>query len=336
MTFTRSLLLLLAALAVLVAAGCGGEEGVPNGAVAVVDGETITTTDLDALLARIKKTYKANKQQFPKAGTPEYQSLQSQAVAHLVQRIEYEKEAGEFGVKVSDSEVDKRIATIRKENFGNSQKRLEQQMKQQGYTLAVLKEDVRYDLLSNKLYKEITEGIKVRDGDVRKYYDQNKQQYTTPESRELRHILVKTRAEANRIYDQLKAGGDFTQLAKQKSLDPGSKDNGGKLTVSRGQTVPPFDQTAFLLPTNTISRAVKTEFGFHIIQPLSAIKPAKTTPFPEVKATIRSQLQQERTQKAVTDWAAKVQREYDKKVKYADGFAPPKAATEPGTTSGSG
>jgi foldase protein PrsA len=336
MTFIRSLSILLVALALLVAAGCGGEEGVPTGAVAVVDGETISTSELDSLLLRIKKTYKANQQQFPKAGTPEYQSLQSQAVAHLVQRIEYEKEAGEFGVKVSDSEVDKRIAALRKENFANSQKRLEQQMKQQGYTLAVLKEDVRYDLLSNKLYKEITEGVKVTDNEVNSYYAKNKQQYTTPESRELRHILVKTRTEANKIYDQLKAGADFATLAKQKSLDPGSKDTGGKLTVSRGQTVPPFDQTAFLLPTNTISRAVKTEFGFHIIQPLSAIKPAKTTPLAEVKATIRSQLKQERTQKAVTDWASKVQKEYDKKVEYADGFAPPKAATEPGTTSGNG
>ena len=94
----------------------------------------------------------------------------------------------------------------------------------------------------------------------------------------MRHILVKTKAQADSIYNQLKAGADFAALAKKYSQDPGSKDNGGKLTIIRGQTVAPFDTTAFLLSTNTISRPVKTQYGYHVIQPISAIKPAEDDP----------------------------------------------------------
>jgi foldase protein PrsA len=328
MKLTRMLAPAIAAVA-LVAAGCGGGEAeVPKGSVAVVDGQQISTTELDSLLARVRKTYQANKREFPKAGSPEFQSLQTQAVAFLVQRIEFEKEADQLGVNVTDTQVDKRVAQVKKQFFKGDQKAFDKQLTEQGYTLDTFKADIRAQLLSEKLYAEVTNGVKVTDKDVTGYYEKNKANYTTPESRDVRHILVKTKAEADKVYTQLKGGADFAALAKQKSLDPGSKSNGGKLTVSRGQTVAPFDQTAFLLPTESISRPVKTEFGFHVIQPISEIKPAKTTPLAEVKATIKSQLEQERKQQALTTWSNQVKKEYESKVDYAAAYKPPAAATE--------
>ena len=134
-------------------------------------------------------------------------------------------------------------------------------------------------------------------------------------------IVLKERADE--IYDELKAGADFATLAKRYSLDTGSKEDGGKLTITRGQTVGPFDTTAFLLPAGSISRPVKTEFGYHVIQALSGVKPAQTTPFAQVQASISKQLLDDKKSKAVTTWLASVQKEYDGKVSYADGFAPP-------------
>jgi foldase protein PrsA len=165
--------------------------------------------------------------------------------------------------------------------------------------------------------------VKVSEADARAYYNQNKTQYEVPESRDVRHILVKSKDRANDIYDQLRAGGDFAALAKQYSLDPGSKDDGGKLTISRGQTVGPFDTTAFLLPEGSISRPVKTEFGYHVIQALSAVKPAQTTKYAEVKASIEKQLIDQKKNDVVTKWLADVEKEYEGKISYAEGFAPP-------------
>ena len=84
------------------------------------------------------------------------------------------------------------------------------------------------------------------DAQIQEYYAKNKAQYSQPQSRDVRHILVKTKKQADDLYAQLQDGANFAALAKQFSEDTGSKANGGKLTISKGQTVAPFDQTAFL------------------------------------------------------------------------------------------
>ena len=71
----------------------------------------------------------------------------------------------------------------------------------------------------------------------------------------MRHILVKTKAKADALHQQIENGGNFANLAKKNSEDPGSKSQGGKLTVSQGQTVPPFDKAAFSLDKNELSAA---------------------------------------------------------------------------------
>src|SRR4249919_2575811 len=123
----RSLMLAAAALAAItvVAAGCGGSDEVPADAVAVVDGATISRATLDDLLARAKKSYTAQKRAFPKAGTSEYQTLQTQAVAFLVQREEYAREAEQLGVKVTDAQIAKKVGEVKKQYFGGSQTKFE-------------------------------------------------------------------------------------------------------------------------------------------------------------------------------------------------------------------
>jgi parvulin-like peptidyl-prolyl isomerase len=330
---TRIAAAVLIVLVGLVAAACGSDEKtVPPDSVAVVDGTEVTKTELDALLARAKKTYKAQKRAFPKAGTAEYQSLQTQAVAFLVQRAEYNNRADDLDLKVTEKEVDDRIAQIKKQSFGGSQKKLDAQLKAQGYTTASLRADIKAQLISEKIYEKVTKDAKVTDAAIAKYYKENKSQYSTPESRDVRHILVKTKAQANMIYDQLKAGASFAALAKKYSQDPGSKDNGGKLTITRGQTVAPFDTTAFLLTTKQISRPIKTQYGYHVIQPISDVRPPATTSLKDATPQIKAQLLDKAKNDAITKWTDDVKKYFAKKVEYGTGFAPPATATTPATT----
>jgi parvulin-like peptidyl-prolyl isomerase len=333
----RSLMLAAAALAVLtvVAAGCGDTDEVPQDAVAVVDGTPISKSTLDELLARTKKTYATQKRQFPKAGTQEYQSLQTQAVAFLVQRQEYAREADKLGVKITDAQIQKKVDDVKKQYFGGDQKKFEAGLKAQAYTIEALREDARAQLVSEGIYKDITGDVKVSDAEAQQYYDDNIDRYKVAESREVRHILVKTKDEADTLHDQLVNGASFATLAKEKSLDPGSKDQGGKLTVSKGQTVEAFDKAAFSLDTNEISDPIKTQYGYHIIQPLTDVKPGRVTPFTQVRSQIKSQLLQQKKGDAVSEWVSSVEKQYKGKVTYAAGYEPPDTtSTGTGTTSG--
>ena len=327
------LVILLCALASIGLAGCGGSsEDVPADAVAVVDGQDIARSDYEALIAQAKKSYKNQKRDFPAAGSQEFQTLRNQAVQFLVQREQFEQKAEDLDVKVTDKQVDDRLEQIQKQYFGGDKKKFEKQLKEQGITEAQVRNDIRAQIVSEKIFAQVTGKVTVSDDEIEKYYAKNKAQYSQPESRDVRHILVKTKEQADDLYTQLENGADFAALAKKFSEDTGSKANGGKLTISKGQTVAPFDQTAFLLKKNAISKPVKTEFGYHIIQPLSETKPAKVTPLKEVRASIKQQLEQTQKNEAMTKWVDDLKKDYKDKVAYATGFTPPPDAKN--TTSG--
>jgi foldase protein PrsA len=334
---TLRILAPLTLVVVLVAACGGGSTKVPSGAVAVVGKDKVDRAAFDELITQAKRTYKAQKRTFPKAGSPEYQALQTQAVEFLVQRQEFAQRAKDLGIDVTDKQVNDRLTQIKKQYFGNSEKRYQAQLKTQGLTDAEVHDDIRSQLISEAIFNKVTKDVKASDADVKAYYAAHKSQYGQPESRDVRHILVKSKSQAQSIYDHLRGdkGSDFAAYAKKFSQDPGSKNQGGKLTITKGQTVPAFDQAAFTLPTNAISTPIHTQFGYHIIQPLSAVRPAKTTPLKNVKASIEQQLLQQKKNAAMTKWVDDTKKSYCKgsKVRYAAGFTPsPDPCAKPAKT----
>jgi peptidyl-prolyl cis-trans isomerase D len=139
---------------------------------------------------------------------------------------------------------------------------------------------------------------KVSDAEIQQYYTQHQKDYQVEDQVRVRHILIKVdqgadakadaaaKAKAEDILKQLKAGGNFAELAKANSDDPGSKDQGGELGfLKRGATVPEFDQAAFSLPIGQLSGLVKTKFGYHILE-VEEKQTAHTRPLDEVKPTI--------------------------------------------------
>ena len=318
---------LLAAL-VAILAGCGGGGGsVPSDAVAQVNGQPISQAQFNQLLAQAKKSYASQKKPWPAAGTPAFDTLKTQAVAYLVQRSEFQQEAQKLGVKITDADVEKRLKQIKKQYFGNSESRYKTQLKQQGLTDTQVRDDLRAQLIQEKIFAKVTAGAKVSDTDIKKYYDQHKSQYGTPEQRDVAHILVKSKSLADQLYAKVKAGANFGALAKKYSQDPGSKSQGGKLTISKGQTVQNFDLMAFDLKTGAISHPVKTQFGYHIIKALGPIQPAKPANYDQVKAQIKSTLESQKQPAAITKWVNDVQKQCIDKASYATGYKPPVVTT---------
>lgn len=155
-------------------------------------------------------------------------------------------------------------------------------------------------LISTLLEKEIEEKAKVTDKDLKDYYDANKKTFAANSQVRASHILVKTEADARKLLEQIKKGGNFANIARANSIDKGSAKNGGDLGFfSRGQMVPEFEKAAFSLKAGEVSDVVKTQYGFHIIK-VTDRKEGNTVEFEKVKDVLAQKLTAEK-QKQVFD-----------------------------------
>jgi parvulin-like peptidyl-prolyl isomerase len=311
-------------LAVLVA-GCGGGGTAKLNAsdVAVVSGEHISKDKFDLAMSQQKRSLTSQGQAFPKAGTTAYASLRTQVMTVLIQNAEFESEAGKLGVNVSGKDVQTQLDQIKTQYFGGSEERYQKELKKQGYTDATVRDQIRSQLLAQRLFNKVTETVKASDKQVHAYYVAHKDQY--PPSRDVQEILVgkNKKTLADSIYSQIKNGADFAKLAKKYSQDPGSKNIGGKFTAKKGQDVPEFDAAVFSdAKTGTLLQPVNTkQYGWFVIKLTGDVKPTAEA---EVAETIRAQLEQQVRNQEMTDWVTKITKSYCKggKIKYQAGYQP--------------
>lgn len=160
-------------------------------------------------------------------------------------------------------------------------------------------------LLTSMFLQDYVKKNPVSDADTKAAYEQYKKAYGDKEY-SARHILVKTEAEAKDIIAQLNKGGDFAKLAKEKSIDPGSKDKGGDLGwFSPASMVKPFSDVAANMQKGTISASpVQTQFGWHIIK-LVDTRPAQPLAYEKVKDGLQKNLQQRNLEKMMSDLRSK-------------------------------
>jgi parvulin-like peptidyl-prolyl isomerase len=324
----------LFALIALVAVGCGTSSSsgdVPPDSVAVVGDRTIKKSEFEDLVKYAKRSYSAQKRDFPKTGTQEYAQIRDQAVRFLVQRAQFEVKAEDLDIDVSDGAVDKRIEDYKKERHKGSDEKFRQELEQQGLTEEDAREIIRANLVQEAIYNKITADVKVSDKQIRSHYDKNKAQYATPETRLVRHVLVKQKALADRLYNQVRdRGADWGAIAKRYSQDPGSKNKGGRYNGTKGQLLPEFEKVAFSIDTNQVAKPVKTQAGWHIIQALEPVKRGSTTPFKQVKESIRQQLLQDKKNKKMEEWVADMRKDLEDDTAYQVGYKP--TVNNPATT----
>ncbi|UGA55627.1 peptidylprolyl isomerase [Vibrio sp. VB16] len=141
--------------------------------------------------------------------------------------------------------------------------------------------------------QELQSQVTVTDEQAQTYYQDNVDKYSTIEQRQLSHILVQgdDEAKAQAILDELNAGADFVELAKTKSEDIGSSEEGGSLGwIEKDVMDPDFETAAFALQNvGDTTGLVKSAFGYHIIK-LDALKSAEATPFADVEAEIKVEI----------------------------------------------
>jgi len=155
---------------------------------------------------------------------------------------------------------------------------------------------------------------------IERSYNDNIQQYSTPEKVRASHILLKTegkddatvKKQAEDLLAQIKKGANFEELAKKNSQDDTSAPKGGDLDFfEKGRMVPEFDKVAFELPPGQMSDLVKTSFGYHIIK-VTDKKAAVTRTLAEVRPQIEDQLKYEQAQTSARTLADQVAKELKK------------------------
>ncbi len=290
----------LAALIVL-AAGCG-----QNNVVATVNGEQITKQQLADMVENVKQYYKSmglNVDENKDEGI--IKMINSMSLDQLITQTILLQEAKKAGIQISKADVDKEIARY-KETM--TEEKFKQTLAANGWTEPKFRDMLEKDMAITELQKKVVADVKPATEDrAREFYDRNKKEFVIPASYQVRHILLLTegkegdkakidleaRTKAMAVLEQIRQGGDFAELARQKSEDPATASQGGLYTFSPGEAVPEFEAAVKSLQPGEITReAVRTRYGYHIIK-MEKITPEQQKPFAELREELLNRLNEE-------------------------------------------
>lgn len=193
--------------------------------VAVVGGEKIMDTDIEALLNEI-----------PEQARQRYASVEGKR--EFVQSL---AEIKMLSLEAKKQGIDQSPDVKRKIDFMGDQ------------------------MLARELAENTVDKIAISDEEISGYYNDNKEQFSTGPRVKLRHILVDSESEAKAVLARLKKGEDFSALAREESKCPSSQQGGDLGWATRGMMVPEFENAAFALKKGQMSDAVKSSFGYHVI-----------------------------------------------------------------------
>lgn len=151
-------------------------------------------------------------------------------------------------------------------------------------------EQARIGVLIAAVFEDYVEKEGVAEDELKAAYEAAKAQYTGKEYH-VEHILVEKEADAKAITAQLKAGANFEDLAKAKSIDPGSAKNGGDLGwVSDKSLVPEFSKAMVQLKNGQMTdKPVKSQFGWHIIKVVD-VRDVKAPSMEEIKDQLKQMI----------------------------------------------
>ena len=261
-------------------------------AAAVVNGTPIT---LDTLDSRVEATLKQNPTFDP--STPGAMArVQRSVLAELIRRQLLREEAAARGLKVTDDDVAKRYDEL-KQQFPN----LEEQIAQAGVTKEQVNDDIRDQIVIERLTQSTSP---VTDAQIQATYKKNIDSYRAVKAK---HILIsnESRSDAEalkRARDaraRIEGGESFADVAKALSDDPGSKGKGGELgdPIPLSQLDGGFAKAAWAAKIGALVGPVKSSFGYHLI----VTQQKRTEPLAAVAAAIRSELQQQASEKVVQE-----------------------------------
>jgi foldase protein PrsA len=325
-------------------AGCQASSDTGPGTAATTPAIVATVNDRP-ISTRLYEMYLKNGQealgldQSTDDGKRKLELLREGIVSELIDRILIAQEAERRGLSLSTEEMQQ--AEERTSAQFGGEKQYDEYLARHRLSREEYREVIRWELYGGKLRAELAKEIPLTDDDVKRYYDEHKGDAALqlPERVTASHILIaarpnlvraelerehklagealekgvqeemsRRRARAAELRRKAQAGADFSQLAREFSEDPSSREQGGDLgTFTRDSHPKAFDDAAFALKPGALSQVVQTDFGYHIIK-VSAHDEARPKTLAEATPEIRQRLMSERLAVHLKEWLAQARR----------------------------
>lgn len=315
----------------------------PNAVVLTVGKTKVTEGQLARLIAPRMKQMAGR---VPENMMGQYkQQMRKQAMEQMIIETMLTEKEKAANITVSEAELTEQInKQIAQQNLTLDD--FKSLLKGYGVDYSEYQDNMKKRALFEKLM-EVQFASKIKEpnvAEIKAYYDENAQQFTTPESVHAKHILVKpadgndpnkakleAKAKAQELWAKVKGGAEFETIAKENSSCPSAKEGGDLGVQPKGTFVPEFEKAVYALKPGEISDVVETQFGYHIIKLVERLD-ANTVSLENAKEKIIASLSDGQKEKIVMDYIQNLKAEA--KVNFtneADKFElnPPKPAVAP-------
>lgn len=276
--------------------------------IVTVEGQDITHGEI---MQAVQTTMRQLSRQMPPQQLSQmYGQMYKNMTDQLIANVLLTKAAENSDLTVSDEELNEEIEKI-KAGIPEDGKTLEEALAENNIDIGEWKEEIRKRILLNKLVEEKTADIaEATAAEVAAFYQENMDQFKSPEKVEASHILLsfseedtdETKADKKAKLEKIKAdiagGASFEDLATENSDCPSSQRGGSLGSFARGQMVPEFEQAAFTQEVGTVGDIVETQFGYHLIK-VTDHQPESTNTLAEVTDRLQDYLTGQKKQKAV-------------------------------------
>ena len=249
----------------------------------------------------------------------EYKERQKDLLRDLIDQDLLVQRAKDMGISV-EADVIKQLDDVRKKNNLTSMEDLEKAVEGEGISWEDYKSQIRNNLLTQEVIrKEVGSRIDIGNDEVKKYYEEHKQDFNRPEQVVLAEISLSTdgktpeeiaaiQKKAEDLLGRVKKGEEFTELAKRYSEGPTAKEGGPLGTFEHGQLSKQFEDEVFKMDKNQVTEVIQTKTGFEILKVADHYQ-AGLQPMDKVENEIMNRIYMKRMQPTLRTFLAELREE---------------------------
>lgn len=315
-----------------------GSPSVPSGDVVKVqdapeDLGTVSQKEFDRAFALQVNGAKLKKP--PKPGSKKYEEVKEATLTEQIEGIWIRGQADEMGITVTDKQVEEELAEIKKSNFP-TKSAYQSFLKESGFTQEDVNDRVELQVLVNAIQEQVnSEAPAPSESEISDYYEAEKEaQFTEKESRDVRLIINKDKAEVEAAKKELEkdsSPANWEKVAKKYSSDPTSKAKGGlQEGITEEFLKGELKEAIFGSATGELKGPIKFETNW-ILTEVVKLNPAKVKTLPEVKAQIEETLKGEKQQEFLAEFASDFESKWGSRTVCADGYVIKKCGNFNGT-----